>query len=127
MFSQKAIERVSLIKKKIGFIEAIVREKGSASLALEDEQNARASLLMHLTSISEQFDKLLHNGELDVLGYFEKEDIKGSYELRNFIAHDYEGVDLYIVEDVILQRLPIIKNSVLNILEKHQKTDKTKE
>lgn len=73
---------------------------------------------MHLTSISEQFDKLLHNGELDVLGYFEKQDIKGSYELRNFIAHDYEGVDLYIVEDVILQRLPIIKNSVLKILEK---------
>jgi uncharacterized protein with HEPN domain len=118
MFSQKAIERVSLIKKKIQFIEAIIAEKGSISLALEDEQNSRASLLMHLTSISEQFDKLLHNGELDVLGYFEKQDIKGSYELRNFIAHDYEGVDLYIVEDVILQRLPIIKNSVLKILEK---------
>ncbi len=28
------------------------------------------------------------------------------------IAHDYEGVDLYIVEDVINERLPIIKSSV---------------
>lgn len=118
MFSIKAIERVKLIEKKIDFIKAIVQEKGCVSKALEDEQNSRASILMHLTSIAEQFDKLLHNGELEVLGYFEKEDIKGSYELRNFIAHDYEGVDLYIVEDVIETRLPIIKKSVNTILNK---------
>ena len=35
---------------------------------------------MHLTSISEQFDKLLHGGELDILSNFEKQAIKGSYE-----------------------------------------------
>lgn len=115
MFSQRAIERVNLIYKKINFIEAIINEKTSISLALEDEQNSRASILMHLTSIAEQFDKLLHNGELEILGYFEKEDIKGSYELRNFIAHNYEGVDLYIVEEVIKQRLPIIKKTIEKI------------
>ncbi len=115
MFSQKAIERINLIYKKINFIDSIVKEKGSISLALEDEQNSRASILMHLTSIAEQFDKLLHNGELEILGYFEKQDIKGSYELRNFIAHNYEGVDLYIVEEVIKQRLPIIKRSIEKI------------
>ncbi len=71
---------------------------------------------MHLTSIAEQFDKLLHNGELEILSIFDKEDIKGSYELRNFIAHDYEGVDLYIVEDVIEQRLPVIKERINKIL-----------
>ncbi len=63
---------------------------------------------MHLASIAEQFDKLLHSGELEVLSHFDKEDIKGSYELRNFIAHDYEGVDFGIVEDVIRERLPLI-------------------
>lgn len=115
MFSQKAIERVSLIHKKIKFIDAIIKEKGSIFLALEDEQNSRASILMHLTSIAEQFDKLLHNGELEILAYFEKQDIKGSYELRNFIAHNYEGVDLYIVEEVIKQRLPVIKQSIEKI------------
>ncbi len=119
MFSQKAIERVVLINKKINFINSIVQEKGSISLALEDEQNSRASILMHLTSIAEQFDKLLHNGELEILGFFDKQDIKGSYELRNFIAHDYEGVDLYIVEDVIAQRLSIIQDSIHNILKQH--------
>jgi len=63
---------------------------------------------MHLTSIAGQFDKLLHSGELDILSYFEKQDIKGSYELRNFIAHNYEGIDLHIVEAVIKERLPIM-------------------
>ncbi|TKI69576.1 DUF86 domain-containing protein [Sulfurimonas crateris] len=119
MFSQKAIERVKLIDKKINFVNAIISEKGSVLKALEDEQNSRASILMHLTSIAEQFDKLLHNGELEVLAFFDKQDIKGSYELRNFIAHDYEGVDLYIVEDVIAQRLPVIKESVKKIMQNH--------
>lgn len=116
MFNQKALDRIKVIEKKIDFVLAIVQEKGSVIKALEDEQNSRASILMHLTSIAEQFDKLLHNGELELLSYFDKMDIKGSYELRNFIAHDYEGVDLYIVEDVINERLGIIKKSVQSIL-----------
>lgn len=116
MYSLRATERIRLIGKKIEFIDAIIVEKGSARKALEDEQSARAAILMHLTSISEQFDKLLHAGELEALAFFEKEDIKGSYELRNFIAHDYEGVDMHIVEDVIVKRLPIIKASVEKFL-----------
>lgn len=115
MYSVKAIERVKIIQKKINFIQEIVKEKGSIEIALADEQNSRASILMHLTSIAEQFDKLLHNGELEILSFFEKDDIKGSYELRNFIAHDYEGVDLFIVEGVIEKRLPIIKDSINKI------------
>ena len=72
---------------------------------------------MHLTAIAEQFDKLLHNGELEILSHFDKQDIKGSYELRNFIAHDYDGVDFYIVEAVIKERLPIILATAEKILD----------
>jgi len=116
MYSYKALGRIEIIKKKVEFINNIVNENGSVIQALEDEQNARASILMHLTSIAEQFDKLLHNGELDILSNFDKQDIKGSYELRNFIAHDYEGIDFHIVEDVITERLPIILKDVSEIL-----------
>ena len=116
MYSPKALSRIEIIKKKINFINNIVAQKGSVTQALEDEQNARASILMHLTSIAEQFDKLLHSGELDILSNFDKQDIKGSYELRNFIAHDYEGIDFHIIEDVIAERLPIIMNSVEKVL-----------
>ena len=117
MFSQKALDRVRVIEKKIAFIQAIVNEKNSVIEALEDEQNSRASILMHLTSIAEQFDKLLHNGELELLAYFDKEDIKGSNKLRNLIVHNTEGIDLYIVEDVINQRLEVILESARKILD----------
>lgn len=118
MYSKKVLNRILNIAKKIEFIENIVEEKGSIIDALEDEQNARAAILMHLTAVAEQFDKLLHSGELEILTHFEKQDIKGSYELRNFIAHDYEGIDFHIVEEVIKERLPIIYSSTQKILEK---------
>lgn len=113
----KALKRIENIRKKIGFIEEVVREYKTLSDALADEAKGRAAILMHLTAIAEQFDKLLHSGELELISRFDKEDIKGSYELRNFIAHDYEGVDLYIVEDVIRDRLPIIRKRAEEILE----------
>ncbi|CAA6809476.1 MAG: Unknown protein [uncultured Sulfurovum sp.] len=46
-----------------------------------------------------------------------KKDIKGSYELRNFIAHDYEGIDFHIVEEVIQTRLPLVRMGVNNALD----------
>jgi len=124
MYSEKSISRIEIIEKKIHFINNIVKEKESIINALEDEQNSRASILMHLTSIAEQFDKLLHSGELDILSNFEKQDIKGSYELRNFIAHDYEGIDYHIVESVIEERLPVILESTQKVLHKKPKINK---
>jgi len=118
MYSEKALNRVKNIDRKIQFIENIVKEKGSIVSALEDEQSARAAILMHLTAIAEQFDKLLHSGELEILSHFDKQDIKGSYELRNFIAHDYEGIDFCIVEEVIKERLPLIAKSAKEALSK---------
>lgn len=117
MFSQFAKERLDTIEKKIAFIFAIIEERGDIIKALEDEMNSRAAILMHLTSIAEQFDKLMQHGEIDVLSFFEKQDIKGSYDLRNFIAHNYEGVDLYMVEDVIKERLPIMQTCVKKALD----------
>jgi uncharacterized protein with HEPN domain len=116
MYNERSIDRIQIIKKKITFIQNIVREHGSVIRALEDEENSRASILMHLTSIAEQFDKLLHAGELEILSHFEKQDIKGSYDLRNFIAHDYEGIDLHVIEKVITERLPIINEAIKTIL-----------
>jgi len=116
VYSEKALSRIANIQKKIGFINDVVDEYGSVHLALEDEAKGRAAILMHLTSIAEQFDKLLHSGELEVLSHFDKQDIKGSYDLRNFIAHDYEGIDLFIVEDVIKERLPVILNSSKQVM-----------
>lgn len=45
MFSSKALQRVKVIQKKINFIEAIVKENGSVTQALEDVINERLAVV----------------------------------------------------------------------------------
>lgn len=112
----KIVSRLENIVKKINFIENIVKSKGGITFALEDEESSRASIMMHLTSIAEQFDKLSKDGEFEILSKFDKNDLKGSYDIRNYIVHDYEGLNLMIIEVVIREKLPKIKEVALNIL-----------
>ena len=42
--------------------------------------------------------------------------IKESYLTRNYIAHDYEGVNKQIIEMIIREQLPKLKNEIQNIL-----------
>jgi len=110
------IDRLNNIVRKINFIENIIKSKNGIISALEDEENSRASIMMHLTSIAEQFDKLSKDGEFEILSKFDKNDLKGSYDIRNYIVHDYEGLNLMIIEVVIREKLPKIKEVALNIL-----------
>jgi uncharacterized protein with HEPN domain len=110
------IDRLNNIVRKINFIENIVKSKNGIISALEDEENSRASIMMHLTSIAEQFDKLSKDGEFEILSKFDKNDLKGSYDIRNYIVHDYEGLNLMIIEVVIREKLSKIKEVALNIL-----------
>ena len=103
MYNSEDIDRIRLIRTKIEYILEICSI--GIVKALEDEKITKPAIMMHLTSIAEQFSKI-KNSEL--LSNFDNEDVKGAIDTRNFIAHDYE--------DVIKQRLPIIKQSVLNIL-----------
>ena len=113
----KIVSRLETIVKKINFIENIVKSKGGITFALEDEESSRASIMMHLTSIAEQFDKLSTVGEFEILSKFDKNDLKGSYDIRNYIVHDYEGLNLMIIEVVIREKLPKIKEVILSILD----------
>ena len=112
----KAKRRLEIIYKKIEFIQNICKKAGSISVALEDEETTRASILMHLTSVAEQFHKLKKEGETSTLDNFEKEDIKGSYDIRIYIAHDYEGVNLSMIEYSIREKLPKLKQTIETML-----------
>ena len=109
-------DRLRIIKKKIDFIEMICLEDGSITKALSDEKRSRASILMHLTSIAEQFKKLSDDAEFEILSRFDKNDLKGSYDVRNYIAHDYEGVNLSVIEHIIRDKLPKMKKIVEQLL-----------
>ncbi|MGJ0299366.1 DUF86 domain-containing protein [Aliarcobacter cryaerophilus] len=44
------------------------------------------------------------------------DDIKGAYEVRNFIAHDYMGVDIGLIEYILREKLPELKNTLISII-----------
>jgi len=100
---------LSLILQKVELIEDIVSDYGYISMALEDEKLAKPAILMHLIAIAEQFQRLQDDMAYDLLSNFEKEDIRGAFAVRNFIAHDYEGINTALIENVIRTYLPKIK------------------
>ena len=106
-------QRLNIVLHKIQSIELLVDEyEGKISLALEDELKTKPAILMHLIAIAEQINKLKNDNEFKVLENFSKDDLKGLNDVRNFIAHDYEGVDMYIIETAIRFGLPSLKKSV---------------
>ena len=112
----KAYGRLEVILKKINFIEEIIVDSGNITKALEDEKSARAAMMMHFTSIAEQFNKLAKEGEFEILQEFDKRDLKGAYDMRNYIVHDYEGLNLSVLDMVIRQKLPIMKETIEHLL-----------
>jgi len=106
-------QRLEVIFKKIVMIEEIVESFGFVSKALEDEKLAKPAIMMHLTAIAEQFSKLKDN---KVIEQFDEKDIKGAIATRNFIAHDYDGINLGFIEVVIRERLPVVKGVIEGIL-----------
>jgi len=112
----KDFRRVEIILEKISYIEAIVNDfNGRIFLALEDKQTNRPAILMHLVAIAEQFDKLKKENS-NILKKFSKDDIKGIYDIRTFIAHDYDGVNLAIIETAIRYGLPVVEKTCSDII-----------
>jgi len=80
---------------------------------------------MHLTAIAEQFNKLKQAHADDILSAFDDEDIKGMYDVRTYIAHDYEGVNLAIIEWIIRNGLPKFKEQCQRIIEREKEEKST--
>jgi len=119
----KSTDRLAVILKKINFILNICEKSGGIVNALEDEEGSRASIMMHFTSIAEQFDKLSKEGEIDILSRFDKRDLKGSYDIRTYIVHDYEGINLAVLESVIRDKLPKMKATAEAVLGRYGATN----
>ena len=111
MYDSDDIDRIRLIQVKIVYILDICQD--GIVMALEDEKITRPAILMHLTSIAEQFSKIK---DRKILDKFNDEDIKGAIDTRNFIAHDYEGINFPIIEFIIRDRLPILNNNIEQLL-----------
>ncbi len=108
MFNDEAIIRFQTIIDKIEDIEAIISRHGAITRALGDFEGQPA-LLMLLVAIAEQFHKLKNCCYEELIHHFDENDIKGIYDIRVFIAHDYDGVNLAIIERVIREKIPQLK------------------
>lgn len=104
--------KIEFCLEMIEDIETYLTRFDGISALLSDRMGFNATL-MNLLQIGETLNKISgFYSELDI------EDIKGAYDVRNFIAHDYEGVRKSIIESIIREHLPKLKNTLIQILEK---------
>lgn len=109
--SKKDIHKLYFIKEKIEDIESYKDQFPSIVHALANKMSFDA-ILMCLLQIGETINKLESGYEI-----LNDEDIKGAYKVRNFIAHDYEGVNKATIENIIRCYLPILKSNIEELIE----------
>ena len=76
----------------------------------------KPAIRMNIVRIAEQFLKLKDDNEFKILEKFKNEDLKGINAVRNYIAHDYDSTDDFIIEEVVRYNLPIFKKVIKEIL-----------
>ena len=101
--------KLEFVLKQIDDIEFIINKYTSIENALAD-RIAKPAILMALLQIGEVLGKIKF--ENSILNEY----AKGAYNVRNFIAHDYEGVNLAIIENIIRNMLKPLKEEVENEL-----------
>lgn len=103
-----SFEKLDFILEKIEDIESFKARYKTIEDLLNDVMGYDATL-MSLLQIGETLNRLRDEP------FAEKLPIKGTYDVRNFIAHDYEGVNKVIIEDIVRKELPKLKQVILNI------------
>jgi len=111
MSKQSLQAKIEFIVEMIDNIDAIAKRHGGIVKALEDFEGQMA-LLMGLSQIGETLKKL---DDATIEKYDLKKDRDGAYYTRNYIVHDYEGVDMGLIENMIQEYLPALKSKLLKI------------
>jgi uncharacterized protein with HEPN domain len=114
MYNDDEVIRLKSISKKINDIYMIIDRHNGIVKALEDIEGQPA-ILMLIVAISEQFNKLSKQNSL-ILKYFDKDDIRGIIGVRNYISHNYDGVNLAIVENDLRKNMPRVKKIIDELL-----------
>jgi uncharacterized protein with HEPN domain len=106
----KAKEKLKFILEKIDDLLSYKTQYSTIEELLNSKMGFDATL-MALLQIGETLNKLKDSP------YSDKLPIKGAYDVRNFIAHDYEGVNKVIIEDIIRRFIPELRSIILEILD----------
>ncbi|MDD3465674.1 MAG: DUF86 domain-containing protein [Campylobacterales bacterium] len=117
MFEENELVRLRSIHKKLTDITTIVARHGSVTAALQDVEGQPAVLMLFVAA-AEQFNKLKKQ-ESKLLEIFQDSDLRGIADTRTFIAHDYDGVNLSLIEIAIRNRIPVLLETIEGFLAKH--------
>ena len=101
--------KLEFIIEMIEDIEFIIQENGSVTKSLNNRIGKHA-ILMCLMQIGETLHKIKDEDIRKDLP------VKGSYDVRNFIAHDYEGVDLGLIDNILRYLIPELKTIIEGLL-----------
>ena len=110
-FSEENIKRLQDTSQRIQNIFDICDEFDKISLALKESKKAQPAIIMHFIVCKENFEKIIFDGE-NITQILNKEDMRGLSAIRNIASHDYDGLNLEIIESVIRFKLPAIKQKI---------------
>ena len=111
MSKKSLIAKVDFMIEMCENIEEISKRHGGIVKALEDFEGQMA-ILMGISQIGESLKKI---DDSFVQKYDLTQDKEGAYYTRNYIVHDYEGVDLGFIENIMRVYLPKLKEKLLII------------
>ncbi len=100
---------LEFVLQMIDEAERVVARYGSAFLALDDFEGKNA-ILLNLLQIGEKLNKIESPELKELLP------ISEAYSIRNRITHDYGGIDLEIVQDVLNEEFPLLKKKIIDLL-----------
>lgn len=103
--------KLEFVLTMIDDIEYTVEVYNSVTIALAD-RIAKPAIMMALLQIGETLGKMTFDNETL------REYAKGAYNVRNFLAHDYEGINIVIIENIVRTLLEPLKNEILSELAK---------
>jgi len=113
----KDIKKVEFILMHIDDIFEFVKEFKTIENTLNSKLGWNA-VNMSIMQIGETLKNKL--SEDFIKKYGDVLPIKESYYTRNYIAHDYENVDMLVIETIIREHLPKLKKDLIIILEKEK-------
>ena len=111
MSNQSTNAKIDFILEMIENIEEIVKRHNGIVTTLKDFEGQMA-ILMGISQIGETLKKF----DDDFVDTYDlKSDRDGAYYTRNYIVHDYEGVDLGFIESILRDYLPKLKSKFQRI------------
>jgi uncharacterized protein with HEPN domain len=93
-------------------IEYIIAQHNGIVTDALSHRISKPAVLMSLLQIGETLGKIKF--ENDILSEY----ARGAYNVRNFIAHDYEGVNMAIIENIVRTMLTPLKIAIKEELAK---------